>query len=207
VDPEKPAPGKLPQKADIDACRGCDLWERATQGVAGEGSRKARLMLVGEQPGDEEDKQGKPFVGPAGKLLRRCLDEAGIAPADFYLTNAVKHFSWEPRGTRRIHKTPAQREIAACREWLDREVTSVRPAVIVALGATALRAITGTRVTIAAARDGELHHPQGARIIATYHPSAVLRAPDDDARAKLMQVLINDLKRAAALAAEVDEDR
>jgi uracil-DNA glycosylase family protein len=207
VDPEKPAAGKLPQKADIDACRGCDLWKRATQGVAGEGSRKARLMLVGEQPGDEEDKQGKPFVGPAGKLLRRCLDEAGIAPADFYLTNAVKHFSWEPRGTRRIHKTPAQREIAACREWLDRELASVRPAVIVALGATALRAITGARVTITAARETELHHPHGARIIATYHPSAVLRAPDDDARAKLMQVLVNDLKRAAALAAEIDAGR
>jgi uracil-DNA glycosylase family protein len=190
----------LPQKEEIDSCRRCDLWERATQGVGGEGSRKARLMLVGEQPGDEEDQQGKPFVGPAGKLLRRLLGEAGIAPADFYLTNAVKHFSWEPRGKRRIHKTPTQRQMAACNEWLEREIEAVRPRVIVALGATALRAVTRARITIAAARESEILHPSGARIFATYHPSAVLRAPDDDARAKLMRALVDDLERAATMA-------
>jgi len=203
-DPAPPRNGKPPDKAEIDACRGCDLWARATQGVAGEGSRKARLMLVGEQPGDEEDKQGKPFVGPAGKLLRRALAEAGVAPAEFYLTNAVKHFSWEPRGKRRIHKTPAQREVDACREWLEREIDAVRPRVIVALGATALRAVTGMRVTITAARTSELHHPLGAKIVATYHPSAVLRAPDDEARAAMMRTLVEDLKRGAALAAKAE---
>ena len=200
----KPSAPLLPQKGDIDACRRCDLWERATHGVGGEGSRKARLMLVGEQPGDEEDRQGKPFVGPAGKLLRRLLGEAGIAPADFYLTNAVKHFSWEPRGRRRIHKTPTQRQMAACSEWLEREIGAVKPRVIVALGATALRAVTGTRVTITAARESELDHPSGARILATYHPSAALRAPDDDAREKLMRMLVEDLRRAADLARKED---
>lgn len=194
----------LPEKDDIDGCRRCDLWERATQGVAGEGSRKARLMLVGEQPGDEEDQQGKPFVGPAGKLLRRLLAEAGIAPADFYLTNAVKHFSWEPRGKRRIHKTPTQRQMAACGEWLEREIGAVRPRVIVALGATALRGVTRTRVTITAARESELHHPLGARIVATYHPAAVLRAPDDETKEKMMRTLVDDLRRAAKLAREGD---
>ena len=157
-------------------------------------------MLVGEQPGDEEDQQGKPFVGPAGRLLRRLLDEAGIAPADFYLTNAVKHFSFEPRGKRRIHKTPTQRQMAACNEWLAREIDAVRPRVIVALGATALRAVTGARVTIAAARENDLRHASGARILATYHPSAALRAPDEVAREKLMRTLGDDLARAAAMA-------
>jgi DNA polymerase len=134
--PSAPTP---PGKKDIDACRRCPLWERATQGVPGEGPRRARIMLVGEQPGDEEDLQGKPFVGPAGRLLRWAMDEAGIEAGDA-VTNAVKHFSWEPRGKRRIHKTPAQREIAACHDWLEAEMTAVRPAVIVTLGATALGA-------------------------------------------------------------------
>ena len=200
----KPPADPLPEKNDIDACRRCDLWERATQGVGGEGSRKARLMLVGEQPGDEEDQQGKPFVGPAGKLLRRLVSEAGIAPPDFYLTNAVKHFSWEPRGKRRIHKTPTQRQMAACNEWLEREIGAVKPRVIVALGATALRAVTGARITITAARESDLHHPSGARIFATYHPSAALRAPDDNARETLMRTLVDDLRRAAAMARKGD---
>ena len=183
---EKPG-DRPPTKSEIDACRRCDLWQRATQGVGGEGARNTRLMLVGEQPGDEEDQQGKPFVGPAGRLLRRLLDEAGIAPADFYLTNAVTHFSFEPRGKRRIHKTPTQRQMAACTEWLAR-------------GATALRAVTGARVTIAAVRESDLRHASGARILATYHPSAALRAPDEVAREKLMRTLGDDLARAAAMA-------
>ena len=145
-----------PDKQDIDACRRCPLWKRATQGVAGKGPRRAALMLVGEQPGDEEDRQGQPFVGPAGLLLRRALADAGIDDSAVYITNAVKHFSWEPRGTRRIHKTPTQREIAACQDWLDREIDSVRPAVIVALGATALFALIGHRMAVSTARQASV---------------------------------------------------
>ena len=185
-----------PTKGDLDDCRRCPLWARATQGVPGEGPRRARLMLVGEQPGDEEDRQGKPFVGPAGRLLRGALDEAGISSGDVYITNAVKHFSWEPRGQRRIHKTPAQREIAACHDWLEAEIAAERPAVIVALGATALRAILGRRITVAGARTSMQRHAGGAPVLATYHPSAVLRAPDKTRQAELHRALVDDLKRA-----------
>jgi len=194
TNPPRPAP---PTKRDIDECRRCPLWERATQGVAGDGPRHAWLMLVGEQPGDDEDHQGKPFVGPAGQLLRRALVEAGIEPTEVYLTNAVKHFSWEPRGKRRIHKTPAQREIAACHDWLETEIAAERPAVIVALGATALGAILGRRMSVGDARAATLHHAGGARVIATYHPSAVLRAPDEPRRAELYRFLLADLAQAA----------
>jgi uracil-DNA glycosylase family protein len=185
-----------PTKGDLDACRRCPLWERATQGVPGEGPRRARLMLIGEQPGDEEDRQGKPFVGPAGRLLREALEEAGIAPGDVYITNAVKHFSWEPRGTRRIHKTPAQREIAACHDWLEAEISAERPAALVALGATALRAVMGRKITVAEARASSLRHLSGAQVVATYHPSAVLRAPDKATQAELYRTLVDDLRRA-----------
>ena len=197
--PSAPTP---PSKKDIDACRRCPLWERATQGVAGEGPRRARIMLVGEQPGDEEDLQGKPFVGPAGRLLRRAMAEAGIEADDAYVTNAVKHFSWEPRGKRRIHKTPAQREIAACHDWLEAELAAVKPTVVVTLGATALGAVLGKKMTITAARTAALALPGGARVVATYHPSAVLRAPDDAAREELYRTLVADLKRAARVAEE-----
>jgi uracil-DNA glycosylase family protein len=197
--PSAPTP---PSKKDIDACRRCPLWERATQGVPGEGPRRARIMFVGEQPGDEEDLQGKPFVGPAGRLLRRAMVEAGIEADDAYVTNAVKHFSWEPRGKRRIHKTPAQREIAACHDWLDAELSAVKPAVVVTLGATALGAVMGKKMTITAARAVALTLPGGARVVATYHPSAVLRAPDDAGREELYRTLSADLKRAARAAAK-----
>lgn len=190
-------PTRLPTKAELDACRRCRLGEFATQGVPGHGPRAARLMLVGEQPGDEEDIAGKPFVGPAGRLLRRALDEAGIAAGHAYVTNAVKHFSFEPRGKRRLHKTPAQREIDACRAWLEQELAAVRPRVIVTLGATALGAVMGRRMTITDARAASLRHAQGARIVATYHPSAVLRAPDDQRRSELYEILVADLRRAA----------
>jgi len=153
-------------------------------------------MLVGEQPGDEEDVKGKPFVGPAGRLLRRALDEAGIAQDDVFVTNAVKHFSFELRGKRRIHKTPAQREVAACHVWLEEELAAVRPRVIVALGATALGAVMGKRITITAAREGALLAPGGAMLVATYHPSAALRAPDDARREELYKIIVADLKRA-----------
>ena len=189
-----------PKKSELDACRRCPLWERATQGVPGEGPRRARLMLVGEQPGDEEDLQGKPFVGPAGRLLRRALEGAGVPAADVYITNAVKHFSWEPRGKRRIHKTPAQREIAACHYWLEREIDTERPAIIVALGATALRAILNRKINIAEARAVTLSHESGAHVVATYHPSAILRAPEKSRQAELYEMLVADLQRAHRLA-------
>lgn len=189
-----------PSKDDLDACRRCPLWERATQGVPGEGPRRARLMLVGEQPGDDEDRQGKPFVGPAGRLLRRAMEEARLNPEDTYITNAVKHFSWEPRGTRRIHKTPAQREIAACHDWLEAEIAAERPAVIVALGATALRAVIGRKIGVNEGRAASLQHPNGTEVIATFHPSAVLRAPDEERKAELYDMLVADLRRAARLA-------
>src|SRR3954451_7913376 len=128
---------------EIDACRACPLWERATQGVPGEGSPKARVMLVGEQPGDQEDQTGKPFVGPAGRVLDAALEKAGVDRSDVYVTNAVKHFSWLPRGKRRIHKTPTQSEIAACFDWLEAEISLLRPHVIVCLGATAAKALLG----------------------------------------------------------------
>jgi DNA polymerase len=159
-------------------------------------------MLVGEQPGDEEDQQGRPFVGPAGRLLRALVEEAGIAVASVYLTNAVKHFFFEPRGKRRIHKTPLQRHVAACHAWLVAELARVRPAVIVTLGATALASVHGRRIAIAAARSQQLSTAEGTPIVATYHPSAILRVPDADARAKLRATLIADLKRAARLAAK-----
>ena len=184
----------------LDACRRCALWERATQAVPGAGPRDAPIMLVGEQPGDEEDLAGKPFVGPAGRVLRRACDDAGVDREAVYVTNAVKHFSFEPRGTRRIHRTPAQREIEACRSWLDQEIDTVRPQVIVALGASALFALLRKRLGVAAARDTPLMHGSGARIVATYHPSAVLRAPDEQARAATFEALAYDLRNARALA-------
>jgi DNA polymerase len=191
---------RLPVKRDIDECRRCPLWERATQGVAGRGPRRARLLLVGEQPGDEEDRQGEPFVGPAGRLLRRALDDAALRAEDVFLTNAVKHFSWQPRGTRRLHKTPTQREVAACADWLDAEIAAVGPAVIVTLGATAVAAVLGRRMSVSAARGAPLLHPMGAAVVATYHPSAALRAPEDAQRRELYRALVDDLLRAKSLA-------
>lgn len=185
-------------KAALDACRRCPLGERATQAVAGAGPSTAALMLVGEQPGDEEDLAGEPFVGPAGKVLRRALAEAGVDIASVYVTNAVKHFSYEPRGKRRIHKTPAQREVEACRHWLDAEIARIRPRILVALGGTALRALVGRPLGVGAARELDLRHAGGARVVATWHPSAILRAPDPERQQALRQMLVDDLARAAA---------
>jgi DNA polymerase len=193
-------PVKPPSKDELDRCRRCRLGEIATQGVPGEGPRASRMMLVGEQPGDEEDVKGRPFVGPAGRLLRSALEHAGIEEGDIYVTNAVKHFSFEMRGKRRIHKTPAQREVAACHVWLEQEIAAVKPSIIVALGATALGAVMGRRITITEARaTKELRSPEGARVVATYHPSAVLRAPDEDRRQELFDFLVADLRRAAKM--------
>ena len=191
---------EAPGKAALDDCRRCELWEHATQGVPGEGPPGAKVMLVGEQPGDEEDVEGRPFVGPSGRLLRALLDEAGMPAGRVFLTNAVKHFYFVPRGKRRIHKTPMQRHVAACHVWLEAEFARERPSVIVTLGATALAAVCGRRVTIASAREHLLEDSHGTPIVATYHPSAILRAPDDEARAKLRATLAADLRRASKLA-------
>jgi uracil-DNA glycosylase len=197
------APGDAwPDRAHINACQRCTLWEHAIQGVPGEGPRDARIMLVGEQPGDEEDRQGLPFVGPAGRLLRSMLAAADIDVDRVYLTNAVKHFGWEPRGKRRIHKTPAQRQIEACHAWLASEIAHVRPRVIVALGATALLALLGQRITLREARKMRLSLPDGTPVVAAFHPSAVLRAPDAVGRAELDRAPLADLRRAAALAGQ-----
>jgi len=195
-----PPPDEWPDKNVVDACRRCPLWERATQGVPGEGARRAALMLVGEQPGDEEDLTGRPFVGPAGRLLGNLLEDIDADAARLYIANAVKHFSWEPRGKRRLHKTPAQREIEACSMWLENEIATVKPKVIVALGASALNAVLGKRMTISAAREATIELPNGARLIATYHPSAILRAPDEARKEELKHTLRSDLVKAKKLA-------
>jgi uracil-DNA glycosylase len=185
-----PSPGDGPQD-----CRRCDLWKHATQAVLGEGPTHARIMLVGEQPGDEEDLRGQPFVGPAGRVLDQVISEAGLERKEIYITNAVKHFKWEPRGKRRLHKKPDVREIVACNVWLEKEITQIEPVVIVALGASALRALSGSSMSIDAARSQILAHPSGATILATYHPSAILRAEGDRAD-ELRTKLLADLERA-----------
>ena len=177
-------------------CRGCDLYKNATRTVFGLGSRTARLMLVGEQPGDEEDKQGLPFVGPSGKLLDRGLAEAGIPKKEVYVTNAVKHFKFEPRGKKRLHKTPSPREVAACRPWLLAEIEMIKPAVIMCLGATAAKSLLGNTFALTKNRGKWQLGPASAKVMATYHPSAALRAPDHDARAAMYAAIVEDLKTA-----------
>jgi len=183
---------------DLQRCRRCTLWARATQAVAGEGDTQARLVLVGEQPGQEEDLAGRPFVGPAGRLLDHALAEAGIARERVFLTNAVKHFKWEPRGTRRMHKTPAQREIEACEYWLQQELARIRPSVVTALGATAGRALLGGPVTISILRGRPIERDDYA-VVVTYHPSAVLRVPEKSRQQELFAALVEDLRLAADL--------
>ncbi|MEA3089820.1 MAG: uracil-DNA glycosylase [Caballeronia sp.] len=162
-------PDQQPEK--LDQCRRCLLWEAATQAVPGAGPRHAPLMLVGEQPGDQEDLQGKPFVGPAGALLDRALDEAGVDRSRVYVTNAVKHFKWEPRGKRRMHKTPAQREVDACHYWIERELAEHDPKVVVALGATALKSVLQKPAVKLQASMGDAIEHDGRMVIATFHPS------------------------------------
>jgi DNA polymerase len=186
--------------ADLQDCRRCDLWKHATQAVGGEGASHARIMLVGEQPGDEEDLRGHPFVGPAGRVLDACLEAAALERNEVFVTNAVKHFKWEPRGKRRLHKKPDLREIDACNVWLHMEIGRVKPHVLVALGATALRALLGRTVTIYAARRQSLQHGSGVMVLASYHPSAILRA-EGEREQQLRSALIEDLKRARTFAA------
>ncbi|MES2015088.1 MAG: UdgX family uracil-DNA binding protein [Pseudomonadota bacterium] len=189
-----------PQRAALNACRRCGLWQHATQAVPGAGPQHAAIMLLGEQPGDQEDLAGQPFVGPAGKVLERALVQAGLERRAVYLTNAVKHFKWEPRGKRRMHKTPAQREVAACSHWLDQELAQVRPRVVVALGSTALKAVTGNpHATLKDVMDKPFQH-QGRWIVAVYHPSYVLRVPGAEARAQAFAQLAAGLRAARQLA-------
>jgi DNA polymerase len=178
-------------------CRACDLWERATQTVFGEGDEHAAMMLIGEQPGNEEDLAGHPFVGPAGKLLARALEEAGIERSRTYVTNVVKHFSWEPRGKWRIHKKPNAREIAACRPWLEREIALVRPRVLVCLGATAAQALLGTKFRVSRDRGRFVAASFAPHVLATVHPSSILRATDEVSRHQAFDGLVADLRVAA----------
>jgi uracil-DNA glycosylase family protein len=180
-------------------CRGCDLYKQATQTVFGEGRPNARVMLVGEQPGHEEDLAGRPFVGPAGRLLDRALEAAGIPRDDVYVTNVVKHFKWEPRGKRRIHAKPNQMEIGACLPWLQAELDVVKPEAVVCLGATAAQALLGPRFRVTQQRGKWLSSPIAPRVLATVHPSAILRAPDDEARHREFDALVDDLRQVRAL--------
>jgi DNA polymerase len=186
--------------AAAHACRGCDLYKAATQVVFGAGPRTARVMFVGEQPGDQEDLRGEPFVGPAGAVLQKALDEVGIARDTVFLTNAVKHFKWEPRGKRRIHKKPRASEIKACRPWLESELFAVKPAVVVCLGATAAQSVLGSQFKLMQQRGQVLPSPLADRVVATIHPSAVLRAPDSEGRRAAYDMLVGDLKVAAKVA-------
>lgn len=178
-------------------CTGCDLYKNATQVVFGEGPQQARVMFVGEQPGDQEDRQGAPFVGPAGALLDKALEDAGIPRSDVYVTNAVKHFSWEPRGKRRIHKKPRASEIRACRPWLEAELRAVKPVVLVCLGASAAQAVLGPQFKLMQNRGQAQTSALSERVIATIHPSAVLRAPDSEGRRAAYEMLVSDLKVVA----------
>jgi probable DNA metabolism protein len=188
----------------LSQCRNCELWRNATQAVAGAGPDHAALMLVGEQPGDQEDLSGLPFAGPAGKVLDRALQDAGIDRKAAYLTNAVKHFKWEPRGKRRIHKTPAQREVDACNPWLKQELATVAPSVVVALGSTALRALTGRRDLSLSAVQGQILEVDGRRIVPTWHPSYVLRLPGREEQDAAFQAMLTALLLAKKLLAEKD---
>ena len=175
-------------------CQACDLWKRGTQTVFGEGSSESRVMLVGEQPGNEEDLSGHPFVGPAGRLLDRALEEAGIDRRQAYVTNVVKHFKWEPRGKRRIHSKPNATEIAACRPWLEAELQLVHPRVLVCLGATAAQALLGRQFRVTQNRGRWVESPLAPYVMATVHPSSILRAPDSETRHTETSRFIADLR-------------
>lgn len=177
-------------------CEACDLYQRGTQTVFGAGTRNAEVLFVGEQPGNDEDLEGEPFVGPAGKLLDKVLEEVGIDRRKAYVTNVVKHFKWEPRGKRRIHKKPNGREIAACRPWLEAEIALVKPKVIVCLGATAAQALLGANFRVSKQRGKFMESDLAPYIIATIHPSAILRAPDDT-RHEQHRLFVGDLKKVA----------
>src|SRR5438045_1011746 len=177
-------------------CTACHLYKHATQTVFGEGPKNAPIMLVGEQPGDQEDIAGKRFVGPAGKILDRALEEAGIDRKEVYVTNTVKHFKWEPRGKRRIHKKPNSREIAACRPWLEAELRLVRPKLLVCLGATAAQSIFGPSFRVTRERGKVLESELAPKVLATVHPSSLLRQPDEESRQREYALFVADLRAA-----------
>jgi uracil-DNA glycosylase family protein len=183
-------------KRAASKCKNCPLWRNATQTVFGEGKASSAMMIVGEQPGDQEDRTGQPFVGPAGKLLDRALKDAGIARRDTYVTNAVKHFKWEPRGKRRLHKKPSPREIAACRPWLEAELQSVRPRTVICLGATAAAAILGPKVRVMRDRGRLLSSTLADRVFVTVHPSLLLRLADRDDADEQYRLFVHDLHAA-----------
>ena len=200
--PGEPVSDLLPDRPTLSAvrevaagCKACDLYKSGTQTVFGEGPRKAEVMLVGEQPGDAEDLAGHPFVGPAGKLLDRALEDAGIDRRLVYVTNVVKHFKWEPRGKRRIHAKPNAGEITACRPWLETEIALVKPRVLVCLGATAAQALLGKAFKVSRQRGEFVSSALAPLVSATVHPSSILRAPDDDARREEMRRFVEDLKK------------
>ena len=190
-----PRPTLSSLKNAAAGCRACDLWKKGTQTVFGEGSRRVKVMFVGEQPGNEEDLTGKPFVGPAGRFFDNALEAAGIDRKQTYVTNVVKHFKWEPRGKRRIHKKPNSREIGACRPWLEAEIALVKPAVIVALGATAAQSLLGAQFRVTKQRGEFIPSTLAPYIMATVHPSSILRAPDDETRQLESRRFIDDLKK------------
>jgi DNA polymerase len=194
--PSRPTLGSVREVAA--GCKACDLYLKGTQTVFGEGPSRAAIMLVGEQPGDAEDVAGHPFVGPAGRLLDRALEEAGIDRRSVYVTNVVKHFKWEPRGKRRIHSRPNASEVAACRPWLETEIALVKPRVLVCLGATAAQALLGRTFKVSRQRGQPVPSSLAPIVTATVHPSSILRAPDDAARREEMRRFVADLKKVAA---------
>src|SRR5437588_591487 len=201
------SPAPVPDSSSLAAlakasrsCTACPLYEHATQTVFGEGPKGATFMLLGEQPGDQEDVAGKPFVGPAGKILDRALEEAGIERKEVYVTNTVKHFKWEPRGKRRIHKKPNSREIAACRPWLEAELRLVRPKLLVCLGATAAQSILGPSFRVTRERGKVLESELAPKVLATVHPSSLLRQPDEESRHREYKNFVADLRVAVRAA-------
>ena len=195
--PDRPTLPKLREAAA--GCRACDLWTTGTQTVFGEGAREAEVMFVGEQPGNDEDLAGRPFVGPAGKLMDKAMEEAGIDRSLAYVTNVVKHFKWEPRGKRRIHQKPNWGEIAACRPWLDAEIGVVKPRVIVCLGATAAQALLGRQFRVTKQRGVPVESDLAPTVIATVHPSSILRADTEDDRRAAYDAFVADLRTVAEL--------
>jgi uracil-DNA glycosylase family protein len=199
--PSRPTLSKL---RDVAAdCTACHLWKLGTQTVFGEGKAKSLVMFIGEQPGDKEDLAGRPFVGPAGALLDASLEEAGIDRAKVYVTNVVKHFKWEPRGKRRIHKKPNALEITACRPWLDAEIAVVKPRAIICLGATAAQAILGPKFRVSVQRGRFVDSPLAEYVTATVHPSSILRAPGDDARRRERARFVEDLRKIRAALGDI----
>ena len=197
--PERPTLEKLREAAA--GCKACDLWRSGTQTVFGEGAKEAEIMFVGEQPGNDEDLVGRPFVGPAGKLLDKAMEEAGIDRSLAYVTNVAKHFKWEPRGKRRIHQKPNWGEIAACRPWLDAEIELVKPKVIGCLAATAAQALPGRQFRLTKQRGVPVQSDLAPSVIATVHPSSILRAEDEEARRVAYDEFVSDLETVAALLA------